>query len=636
MCGITGIYSSHLLPSSYEDQVKNATMQLHQRGPDFQATQHLGKAVLGHARLSIIDTSSAGNQPMADENNRYSIVFNGEIYNFKSLKQDLIQKGYTFHSGSDTEVLLKCYMAYGPDCLEKLNGFFAFAIYDKLNQQLFIARDRIGIKPLLYYHNQDFFAFASEMKALMKFSIPKTINFNAVYTFFQLNYIPGPDAIIAHVKKLLPGHYLLIKGKEILIKKYYTLVSSFESPSSPPDYLTAQKRLDFLLRQSVERRLIADVPLGSFLSGGIDSSVIAYLASQQSPNIHTFSIGFKDEPFFDETFYAQKVAEKLKTHHTVFSLSNDDLLAEVDAILDYVDEPFADSSAIAVYILCKKTKQKITVALSGDGADEMLGGYNKHDAEWRARQKNALNLLVKMGSPIWKKLPNSRNSKIGNLFRQLNRFAQGLNLTPQERYWHWCSFVSEKNVMRYFKPDVQQQIHLQNFQQTQQQFTQFITGHFDNLNDLLYADMHLVLPNDMLQKVDLMSMANSLEVRVPFLDHEVVDYCFSLPSSFKIDKAGRKKILKNLYRSVLPQEIFTRPKHGFEVPLLKWFRQELRYKIENDWLSKPLIEAQGVFDYTAIHKIKNQLYSSNPEDSPAQIWAFIVFQNWWKKNIGDA
>lgn len=637
MCGIAGIYSFNDEAHSYLESLNCSVRQLNHRGPDYQTTKSIGKVILGHARLSIIDTTAAANQPMWDENERYYIVFNGEIYNYKQLKKELKEKGFTFQTDSDTEVLLKCYIAFGTSCLEKLNGFFAFAIFDKQLQQLFVARDRIGIKPLLFYHDHDFFGFASEMKAMMAMPIPKDINFNAIYNFFQLNYIPGSETIMSKVKKLLPGHYIFLDKEKLTIEKYYQIPKpSSVGFASTEDYHTAQKKLDFLLTQSVSRRMIADVPLGSFLSGGIDSSIIAYLATLQSPHIHTFSVGFKDEPFFDETFYAQKVADKLKTEHTVFSLSNDDLLNEVEAILNYIDEPFADSSAIAVYILCKKTKQNITVALSGDGADEMLGGYNKHEAEWRIRQNNLINKGIKATGFLWEAMPKSRNSKMGNLFRQLHRFAQGAHLSHKERYWQWCSFVSEKKVLSYFKPEIQNKINFEAYKKSKHFFTQHIVGSPDDLNDLLYADMQLVLPNDMLQKVDLMSMANSLEVRVPFLDHEVVDFCFSLPSNFKIDKHGRKKILRDLYGKVLPEEIFTRSKHGFEVPLLKWFKSELRHKIEREWLSEEVIEAQGIFDYATIHALKNKLYSSSPEDSPAQIWALIVFQNWWQKNITNA
>ncbi len=632
MCGIVGAYGFKNNVKNLQQFIQPAAQQLSKRGPDNQNTVEFGNAVLGHARLSIIDTSSAGNQPMYDETGRYAIIFNGEIYNYKLLKKDLEQKGYTFNSGSDTEVLLKLYIEYKENCLEKLNGFFGFAVYDKQSDELFIARDRIGIKPMLYFLNDNMLVFASEMKALLQFPIKKELNYNAAYSYFQLNYIPGHEAIIKGIQKLLPGHYISIKNNKAEIKQYYKINDAYKSKNyASLNYDEAKNKLNDLMHQSIQRRLIADVPLGSFLSGGIDSSVVAYLSSQYSPNINTFSVGFKDEPYFDETQYANLVAKKIKTNHTVFSLSNNDLFAEIFSILDYLDEPFADSSAIAVYILCKQTKQKITVALSGDGADEIFGGYNKHHAELRARQTGLLNNIVKLGKPIWNSLPKSRNSKVSNIVRQLSRFAEGLSLNNQERYWRWCAFVNEDNAKKYFRKDKLEKINFNEYNKLKNLFSQHIKNEKSDLNDMLYADMNLILPNDMLQKVDLMSMANSLEVRVPFLDHEVVDFAFSLPAEYKIDSKRRKKILVDTFREFLPDEIFTRPKHGFEVPLLKWFRNELKSLIEDDLLKDAFVEQQGIFDVNEIKRIKTKLYSNNPEDTHAQIWALIVFQYWWKK-----
>jgi asparagine synthase (glutamine-hydrolysing) len=485
---------------------------------------------------------------------------------------------------------------------------------------------------MLYYIDDSMLVFGSEMKALLQFPIKKELNYNASYTFFQLNYVPGYETMIQGIKKLLPGHYISIKSNKVEVKQYYKINDAYKSKNyAALNYEDAKGKLNELMHQSIQRRLIADVPLGSFLSGGVDSSVVAYLSSQYSPNINTFSIGFKDELYFDETKYANLAAKKIKTNHTVFSLSNDDLFAEIFNILDYLDEPFADSSAIAVYILCKQTKHKITVALSGDGADEIFGGYNKHNAELRARQTSLLNNLVKLGKPIWDSLPKSRNSKTSNIIRQLSRFAEGLSLSNKERYWRWCAFVSEKDALQYFSKNNQKKINAENYLALKNLFLQHINNEKSDLNDMLYADMNLILPNDMLQKVDLMSMANSLEVRVPFLDHEVVDFAFSLPAEYKIDSKRRKKILVDTYREFLPEEIFSRPKHGFEVPLLKWFRNELKPLIENDLLSDTFIEQQGIFEVATIKAIKAKLYSNNPGDAHAQIWALIVFQYWWKK-----
>jgi asparagine synthase (glutamine-hydrolysing) len=633
MCGIAGIISFNNNEKSRLSAISNATKALQKRGPDSEGTFLHNHVALGHRRLSIIDVTDSGAQPMKDETGRFVIIFNGEIYNYRELKQHLLVKGYTFTSESDTEVLLKLFIEYRENCLEKLNGFFAFSVYDTQTETLFIARDRIGIKPLLYYKDDEQFVFASEMKAIMALNIGKEISFTSLLTYLQLNYIPAPATIFQKVHKLLPGHYIITDSKgNFRITKYYTIQQSKNNDkiNQVAHYNDAIKKLKELLSHSVKKRLIADVPLGTFLSGGIDSSVVSFLASQYSPNINTFSIGFKDEPYFDETRYASLVSKKIKTNHTVFSLSNNDLFENLFDILDYIDEPFADSSAIAVYILSKYTRQKVTVALSGDGADEMFGGYNKHAAEYKVRNAGVINKLIKIGSPLFESVPKSRNSKFSNLSRQLSRYAEGLNLSPQNRYWRWCAFENEAVAMNLFSEKSANEVNKQEYELLKKHFTDLIQGEKD-LNDLLYTDMHLVLPNDMLQKVDLMSMANALEVRVPFLDHEVVDYAFSLPSEYKIERRHRKKIVIDAFKNDLPEEIFTRPKHGFEVPLLKWFCNELNDLIFNNLLSEKFISEQNIFNPKAISLLKNRLMSSSPGDAQAQVWALLVFQYWWKK-----
>ena len=296
--------------------------------------------------------------------------------------------------------------------------------YDKLLDTVFVARDRIGIKPLLYYQDSDFICFASEMKALLKLPIKKQLNKSALLQYLQMNYVAGPISILKDVKKLLPGHSMLISSAGISeMKPYYSIPYSDQSVHVSMTYEEAKTELHRLVHESVQLRLIADVPLGAFLSGGIDSSIIVSTAVQYKKDLNTFSIGFKDEPYFDETKYANLVAKKFKTNHTVFSVTNEDMYEQLFNILDYIDEPFADSSAIAVFILSKLTREKVTVALSGDGGDELFAGYNKHKAEWRARNGGIANHLIKMGAPLWSLLPKSRNSKIGNIFRQLERFS---------------------------------------------------------------------------------------------------------------------------------------------------------------------------------------------------------------------
>ena len=629
MCGIVGYLSKS--PADLKAPLDNALKALSKRGPDKQVSQILSPSVgFGHARLAIIDTTDHATQPMSDATGRYTIIFNGEIFNFLDLKNRFL--GDTkFQSTSDTEVLLYLYIKLGKDCLQHLNGFFAFAIYDAVDGTVFIARDRMGIKPLHIYEDGDKIIFASELKAIFAFPIQKEIDFDSLALYLQLNYIPGTSSILKNISRLSPGWYVTINKEGKQNKGQYYQVPFDDSrlvPETPTSYEAAKTKLASLLDASVERRLVSDVPLGSFLSGGIDSSIVASLAARHKPDLNTFSIGFKDEPYFDETHYANLVAKKFKTNHTVFSITTDDMYQHVFDILDYIDEPFADSSAIAVYILSMHTRKHVTVSLSGDGGDELFAGYNKHDAEMRARRNNFINWAVKTGLPIWQMLPKSRNSKFTNIFRQLERYGIGLKLSPQERYWRWCAFVDENDALRLLKNG--SAVDKRDVEARKEKVLQYINGK-DSINDTLMADTQMVLPYDMLTKVDLMSMANSLEVRVPILDYTVVDFAFTIPTSFKISGGHTKRILKDAFRDVLPDELYNRPKRGFEVPLLNWFRTGLRSLIEDDLLSEKFIREQGIFDATEINKLKQQLFSSSPGEVHARIWGLIVFQYWYKK-----
>lgn len=631
MCGITGAFAFNLVGKFNLINVTAATQALAQRGPDFQDIYTDGFVGLGHRRLSIIDTSDAGNQPMWDETKRYCIIFNGEIFNFKELRITLLSRGISFRSESDTEVLLKLFIIHKEKCLNKLNGFFSFCIYDKEEQTFFLARDRYGVKPLLYLFDEDKFLFASEMKALMCYGIEKTLDYSSLHTYLQLNYTPAPHTIFSKVKKLMPGHYIKVSSQKLDLQSYYEIPFSEESIDRRITYDQAKDQFKNLLQAAVHRRLVSDVPLGSFLSGGIDSSIVAGLASQYKPDLHTFSIGFKDEPFFDETHYARLVAKHFNTSHTVFSLTNNDLYSHVHGIMDYLDEPFADSSAIAVYILSKETRKHATVALSGDGADELLAGYNKHEAMYKMLHPGFKENLVGSLGPLWNILPHSRNNPLLNKFRQLSRFANVQKLDPKERYWQLAGFANETEARKLFSTASIEQFELQQYIERKNDILKTLTGK-GSINEILLTDTQLVLSNDMLTKVDLMSMANSLEVRTPFLDYELVNFIFSLPSDFKINASMRKRIAQDAFQEMLPAKLYNRPKKGFEVPLLKWFRSEMKSLITDELLSKRFIEEQNIFNYDAISPLKKQLFSSNPGDVHARIWGLVVFQWWWKKN----
>jgi asparagine synthase (glutamine-hydrolysing) len=625
MCGITGVVAFNQIGKFSLVNLEKATMAMSQRGPDDHGTYHDDFVGLGHRRLAIIDTSSKGHQPMQIPEGRYVISFNGEIFNYKELRQELIGKGFKFYSETDTEVILRLYELEGKNCLQKLNGFFALAIYDTKEKSVLIARDRMGIKPLLYFQDDDKLLFASEMKAMMKYGSDWQIDKDALNSYFQLNYIPAPLSILKGVKKLLPGHLIEINGRTVNIEKYYDIPESDTNPNNN-SYEENCKEVIKLLDESVQKRMIADVPLGSFLSGGIDSSIITALASRHTANFNTFSIGFKDNAFFDETAYAKLVADKFKTNHTVFSLDVDDLYSHIDGIVDYIDEPFADSSAILVNILTKETRKHMTVALSGDGADEIFSGYNKHAAWMKSEQGSLTNNAISALHPIASFLPKSRSGFLSNKLRQVEKFGRGLKMNPADRYWFWASISSESEVNNLLKTDWHASDTLQDCKYDWLE----PMNNYKDFNDFLRTDTGLVLPNDMLQKVDLMSMSNSLEVRVPFLDHKVVEFAFSLSPDQKINDKMRKRILQDAFRDILPAELYNRPKKGFEVPLLDWLRKGLRSQLDKHVFNEAYLQEQNIFNVQTIMKLKSKLLSFNPGDSHSKVWALFVFQKWYK------
>lgn len=632
MCGISGAYAFKDSGKKYLQNIAAANQTLSKRGPDGGDIFTTERSVLGHRRLSIIDVSCAGDQPMHSADGRYTIVFNGEIFNYKELQQTYLtaEEQGRLRSHSDTEVFLSLFIKLKEKTFELLQGFFAAAILDRQSEEVILVRDRYGKKPLLYFTDDEKIIFASEMKALLKAGIPKEIDWSILPVYFQLNYIPQPYSMIKGVQKLRPGHYLKVTATGIEERAYYSLKVKADEYGSFT-YEQAQERLIALMDEAVKMRLISDVPLGAFLSGGIDSSVIVALAAQHTDKLNTFSIGYKDNPFFDETRYARLVADKYNTEHTVFSLGNDDFLEHVQDVLDYIDEPFADSSAIPVYILSYHTRKHVTVALSGDGGDEVFAGYNKHAAEWRIRRNGLLNSVVKAGYPLWSALPKSRNNKLTNTFRQLHRFATGARLSNSERYWRWASFNDQQQSMALFHDDIVKKVNISALDSIRKEFTGEIKN--SDFNEILLSDMNLVLLSDMLVKVDLMSMANSLEVRSPFLDQNVVEFAFGLPSEYKIDASLKKRIVQDAFRSYLPEELYNRPKHGFEIPLLQWFRNELWSLIDQDLLKDEFIQEQKIFNLSAIQTLKRKLHSSDPGDAHATVWALIVFQHWWKNYV---
>ena len=626
MCGITGIFAFNQIGSFYMINLGKSIELLSHRGPDGRGTFVDDLIALGHRRLSIIDTMN-GRQPMHDISNRYVIVFNGEIFNYKQIKQQLIAEfACTFNTESDTEVLLSAYIHWGVDCLLKLNGFFACAIYDKQTHEIFVARDRLGVKPLLYYMDEDKFIFASEMKSVLTFNVPKEIDWASVRQYFALGYIPEPNSIFKNIKKVEAGSYLLINKKSKTSKKYY-LLPERNSVSKAPSFEDAAKNIKGLFEQSIEARLVADVPVGAFLSGGLDSSIVVAATSKKVEQLHTFSVGFKDASFYDETKSAELVAKNFNTNHTSIILSRTDLADNIMACLESMSEPFGDTSALPFYVLSKKVAPSIKVILSGDGADELFGGYNKHKAEWMIKNPTWQIRTAQLLQPFSKFISGNRNTGFGDKVRQVQKLVNGMNLTDAERYYLWCSVLSNEQQAQLFNESLEGK---DEYTSRKSDIVRRFKNNRYDLNTVLNTDMELVLGSDMLHKVDSMSMAHGLEVREPFLDYRLLEYVSGLPSEYKVNKNGTKMLLKEAFKDELPKEIIAKPKHGFDVPLTVLFSNELKTWILGELLSEDFIKKQNVFNWNYIHKIREAINKNSNLDE-THIWSIIVFQFWWKK-----
>lgn len=623
MCGITGIIAFTEEGKQYLPKIGDAVNALLHRGPDGNGIYTDRNVALGHTRLAILDTTAAASQPFHSADKRWAIVFNGEIFNYRELRIELENSGIVFRTSSDTEVLLNLFIRDGKEMLAKLNGFFAFAIYDAETETTFVARDRYGEKPLYIRRDLHSVIFASEPAAIWAVIPEQEINQESISDFLHLNYVATGSALVDKVTRMPPGTWMEFYSGDnndtYNGDQWYTLP---KTSASAPNYNDAVREVRARLEKAVERRMIADVPLGSFLSGGIDSSVVSALALRNNKNLHTFSIGFPDEPHFDETHYAQIAATHIGSQHEVFQVRNTDLLEALHDFLNHLDMPFADSSALAVHILSRETRNHVTVALSGDGADELFAGYNKHSAEYIARNAGLKKLIARAGKPLWDALPGSRNSRTGNFVRQMKKFSNGVKLSATDRYWEWAGFYALKEMKDLLlnKDEI--------YWGSENLDPDYVDE--DDFNSVLHADFNIVLEGDMLIKADTMSMRHGLEMRSPFLDHELVEYVMQLPSDYKIDRKHRKKILKDACADLLPAEIFSRRKQGFEVPLLNWFRGDLQGLID-ELLGKPLLKQQQLFNPKAIAQLRNQLLSTNPGDSAAKIWGLIVFQTWWKK-----
>lgn len=620
MCGITGVFSHNDNGRKFFEALPDALATLRQRGPDYSATKGGDQFLFGHARLSIIDVSEASHQPYVSEDGRYTLVFNGEIFNFREIRTELEKHGHAFRTSGDVEVVLKSFIQYGVKCFETFNGFFAIGIFDSWEQRLVLARDRFGVKPLLYYSEASAFVFASEMKAILKYPIRRTLDEQSVYEYFRLTYIPEPDSIFQEVKQLEAAHYAIVTKDTIEFHSYYSIGNdAFEG-----NYHDACDQLKALLSDSVRMRLISDVPIGTFLSGGIDSSIISVLAAQHDPNIHAYSIGFPDAPYYDESVYASEIAQRHSLKHTIIPVTEADFLKALPNVLEYIDEPFGDSSAIAVNVLSSFVRQHVTVALSGDGADEVFGGYRKHRALAMIAGASRAKMMAFTAAAA---IPGvfGRGSRFSDKMRQARRMGRVASMRPDERYLFLAAFHSGREVSHL--------LHLSRHYSMNRVRGRLDLVHPDDMNSVLRNDMKLVLTGDMLRKVDLMSMAASLEVRSPFLDYRIIDFAFSLPSKWKFDSLHTKKILTSSFNDILPESITQRPKHGFEVPVGKWMNGALLNNIRNEWFDEKFVKHQGIFLPEKMQRLKSSVERGGGLRDQSLIWSIIVFQNWWKKYI---
>ena len=623
MCGIAGLTTFNKAPIETSILKSMGDAMIH-RGPDAGETFSDENVGLVHRRLAIIDLSEAGVQPMASHDGKYVIVFNGEIYNFLEQRAKLEKEGYPFKTHTDTEVILALYAKHGHDCVQHLNGMFAFALWDIAEESLFIARDRMGKKPLYYYQQDGDLYFASELKCLLAIdAFPKNVRLDAAYDFFAHQYVPDPKTIFENVFKLEAGHTMVFDRSGMKIKQYWNVSFANQSTATEAD-LKAQ--LQEQLKQCTARRMVSDVPLGAFLSGGVDSSgVVAMMAEASDKPITTCSIGF-DEKKFNETEFAASVAKQYKTdHHELFVHEN--VADSLEHIVSFFDEPFADPSLVPTYFVSKLAREKVTVAVAGDGGDEVFAGYSKYnvdDIENRLRMKFPA-WLRKGVFPGLAKICSKVNLRP---FKKANSLLTSLTVDPAMGFYITNSMMTDNEWQQLAKDEVKTQLGSYHPSENTVKKYNEAPGD-DHLSKILYTDLKTYLVGGILVKVDRMSMANSLEVRAPILDYEVVELAASMPSKLKYNDGEKKYILKEAFKPYLNDDILYRKKMGFSVPLASWLRNELRPIVKANLVDKPtglstLFDIEVVTDYFEQHM-------SGKQDFSNIIWSMLVFEMWYKK-----
>lgn len=623
MCGICGRIYHEVDRKVDKDLIKRMSSVLTHRGPDDEGVYIKKNVGLAHRRLSIIDLTPAGHQPMSNEDGSIWIVFNGEIYNYLDLRDDLQKRGHTFSSHTDTETIIHLYEEKGVECVHDLRGMFAFAIWDENKNRLFLARDRAGKKPVVYFHSEEGLLFASEIKSLLLDpSVNKNIDYTAIHHYLTYQYIPSPLTIFEGIKKLPPAHYMIYEEGNLIIKRYWDL--SYQNKIQLPSLENYGEQFLEIFQEAIKIRLRSDVPLGAFLSGGIDSSIVVAMMSRlMNQPVKTFSIGFEEEDY-SELPFARMIAKQYETDHHEFIVKPDaiDILPK---LVWHYNEPYADSSAIPTFYVSKITRDYVTVALNGDGGDESFAGYERYLADRLADYYKFIPRLLR--ERIIRKavdyLPYSASR--GSFFRRLKRFVKGISEIPERRYVAWlCHFdneMKEELYSSYLKEKVK---NVDSEDLTVEWYKKADGKTF--IDKTLYVDVMSYLPEDLLVKVDIATMAHSLEARSPFIDHKVMEFAASLPSNLKLRGIETKYLLKNVLSEFLPKEIVKRKKMGFGVPLDIWFRNDLKEMAYDVLLSKKCVE-RGYFKRETVQRILDE-HISEQYDHCYRIWSLLFLEVW--------
>ncbi len=628
MCGICGKLYFNPMRKADQNNISAMASVLAHRGPDDHGIYVDGPVGIGHQRLSIIDLSPAGHQPMSNEDGSIWIVFNGEIYNFEELRMELQGKGHVFTSHTDTETIIHLYEEEDTDCLNRLRGMFAFAIWDSTKQRLFIARDRVGKKPLVYAVTDDAIIFASEIKALLQDpSVTAEVDCEALHHYLTYQYVPSPWTMFKGIRKLPPAHSLVVEREKITTRQYWQL--SYAQKLTLPTLGDYVEQFMDVFTEAVKIRLRSDVPLGAFLSGGIDSSATVAVMSQLTNRaIKTFSIGF-DVSEYNETTFAAMVAKKFNTDHTEF-IVNPDAISILPKLVWHYNEPFADSSAIPTYYVSKLTREHVTVALNGDGGDESFAGYERYIADKLAGYYEKIPCIAR--EHIIKRclsfIPHQENRN--SFFRRLKRFVNGISEKAERRYVRWiCGFDNEMKNDLYSAAFAEKTAAIDSVDLIVNWYAKADASAF--LDKTLFVDIMSYLPDDLLVKVDIASMANSLEARSPFLDHKLMEFAAALPPHLKLNGIQSKYLLKNAFSSVLPRSVLYRKKMGFGVPIDRWLRNELKELTYQILLEKRTVE-RGLFKEQAVRMLIDE-HMLKRADNSYRIWALLFMEVWYRMFI---